>query len=375
MFLKLPQPQRQHYLELLKLMGALSKLFSDSDSVYLDYRIAENLFCRSFGAKNVSRSDIAIDAVLGKIGVGVKTFTLANKARSTYEKIAEFNRNRQQLSSDPHQLIQQIATMRNERLIFAKNNYDINHLLYHCITRKRSIIQIFEFELRPIDINRLTIQTAKNNTILFDDSYYHYKFNLAKSTAYMQFDCLNPLFEIEVAIFPDLFALLEEFLRQQISTEAMLYPTAYLPLYSYSKKDDKKYIPERSGLNQWNAGGRSRQFDEVYIPIPKIFRDHVPNFFPPRDTQFTLHLPNGNKMMAKVCQDDGKALMSNPNRALGNWLLRDVLNLPEGELLTYDNLLRLGIDAVILQKIGELEYTIDFARIGTYEKFLQGALP
>lgn len=34
----------------------------------------------------------------------------------------------------------------------------------------------------------------------------------------------------------------------------------------------------------------------------------------------------------------GKSIMSNPNKALGKWLLRDVFELPEKTLVTYDML-------------------------------------
>ena len=75
-------------------------------------------------------------------------------------------------------------------------------------------------------------------------------------------------------------------------------------------------------------------------------------------------------MGAKVCQDDSKALMSNPNSALGKWLLRDVLNLQERELLTYDKLQAIGLDTVVIYKTDNETYDIDFTRIGSYEKFL-----
>ena len=75
-------------------------------------------------------------------------------------------------------------------------------------------------------------------------------------------------------------------------------------------------------------------------------------------------------MSAKVCQDNSKALMSNPNSALGKWLLRDVLNLPEREMLTYDKLQAIGLDTVVIYKTDNKTYDIDFTRIGSYEKFL-----
>ncbi|MFS1982623.1 restriction endonuclease PLD domain-containing protein [Vibrio breoganii] len=123
--------------------------------------------------------------------------------------------------------------------------------------------------------------------------------------------------------------------------------TVILPLYSKIKG---KHVPERSGLNQWNARGRARHPDEVYIPIPAAVHKESPTFFPERDEPFDLNLPNGTKLSSKVCQQGRKALMSDPNRALGNWLLRSVFKLSEYELLTLEHLTKIGFDSVRVTK-------------------------
>ena len=144
-------------------------------------------------------------------------------------------------------------------------------------------------------------------------------------------------------------------------------PHVFLPLYS--TKSGEKVVPEKSGLNQWNASGRPRDPNEVYIPIPAWIHEAYPSFFPNRDEAFVLVLPNGSEMSAKVCQDGSKALMSNPNSALGEWLLRGVLNLEEKELLTYRELEEIGLDSVVIYKTEAGKYDIDFTKIGSYEQF------
>ena len=74
-------------------------------------------------------------------------------------------------------------------------------------------------------------------------------------------------------------------------------------------------------------------------------------------------------MSAKVCQDNGKAIMSNPNSFLGKWLLRDVLNLSPGKVVTYDMLREFNIDCVVFTKLDDFTYSIDFGVLGTYEEF------
>ena len=67
--------------------------------------------------------------------------------------------------------------------------------------------------------------------------------------------------------------------------------------------------------------------------------------------------------------------MSNPNKALGKWLLRDVFNLQEHTIVTYQMLLRFGIDCVVFTKNAEYDYSVDFGYIGTYEKMYSDVIP
>ena len=126
------------------------------------------------------------------------------------------------------------------------------------------------------------------------------------------------------------------------------YDYVILPLYSV--RNNIKYVAEKSGLNQWNASGRVRNEDEIYIPIPSYIQKNFCNFFPNRDCPFPLLLPNGKIIDAKVCQDGGKALMSNPNRVLGNYILRQALKKKPGELVTIEDLNRYGFDSVCIEK-------------------------
>ena len=64
-----------NYLKLLSAVSKLSGLFSESAVPFINYRVAENIFCRSFDAGNLSRSDTAFDANYNSIGIGLKTFT------------------------------------------------------------------------------------------------------------------------------------------------------------------------------------------------------------------------------------------------------------------------------------------------------------
>ena len=346
------------YLEDLQMVGMISSLFSDSSTPMLYYRATENLFCNATGATNLARSDVPADAKLGKIGIGIKTFLEQNK--KTYQKIEEFN-NQHSLYGDlePKDKILKIAELRNKRLSFTMNTYDIEKMIFHCIVRNKEGFHFFEEPMEFIDIDNIRIQNINKNTIDFTDGKYNYKFNITKSTLYKQFITDNYFADINVMIAENPLSLIQkpEFNSIVTFTEK---ETLIMPLYSISH--DKKIVPEKSGLNQWNAGGRKRDANEVYIPFPAKLREKYAEFFPPRDQCFDVVLPSGNKLSMKVCQDGGKAIMSNPNKELGQWLLRDVLQLDNNELLTYDKLLELGIDSVQFEKNGN-EYSIDFKQI------------
>ena len=190
---------------------------------------------------------------------------------------------------------------------------------------------------------------------------------LSKSTLAKRFVTETIIYEFDVDILKDPLLELQKLLDQKdifLDKDKRIKQTVYLPLYGKNHT-----VFERSGLNQWNAKGRERHPNEVYIPIPAEIHKNFQGFFPDRDTPFSLKLPNGNTMQSKVCQDNNKALMSYSNRELGKWILRDVLNLDEGELLTYEKLEILGIDSIRIDKMSNSEFEINFAKTGSYEQF------
>lgn len=353
--------QMKNYLSNLKLVGSISALFSDSDIPMLYYRATENLYCSSFEAQNLSRSDVSADAKLGNIGIGIKTFLENNK--HTYQKVAEFN-NEQYLYKDlsPVDKIKKIAELRNRRITFTMNAFDIDRMIYHCIVRNSKGLHLFEEDMDLIDLEKIEITEISNSSISFTDKRNNYKFNISKSTLYKQFITEDYFESVDVEVAENPMDLLNRMVPPESDYERLV-----LPLYSI--KNGLRIVPEKSGINQWNAEGRKRDPNEVYIPFPSALRKKFSNFFPPRDTTFEVELPDNNVISMKICQDEGKAIMSNPNKALGEWLLREALNIKELELVTYDMLTEIGIDCVSFEKHGD-KYKMDFKKAGTYEEFI-----
>jgi len=361
------------YISYLKAVCSLSKLFSQSNVPYLYYRVAENIYCKTFGAENLSRDDLSYDAKLGNVGIGIKTFI---DKKISNEKIAEFNVFSGQLRNlKEENLGIKLAELRNERIDFANRTYGISDAVYHCIARNEKSIKIFETDYDLIDIDNLKNIRIKNASISFNDKKNEYSFNFSKSTLFKKFVTPDNAVNISVEILEDPLELILQLFKKQITiSDKFIIPGidhVVLPLYSLKEsKPNFKVVSTKSGLNQWNAGGRKRDIGEVYIPVPSIIHKKYPRFFPDRETLFNLRVPTGEILNAKLCQENSKALMTNPNNALSDWLLRKVLKLKEGELLNYDKLMLIGIDSVRITKIDNKNYKIDFAKTDMFENFI-----
>lgn len=361
-----PKQQQIEYKKFLKIAGCLSSLFSDSPVPYLYYRIAEKIFCKSFQAEDLSRSDVSADAKKNKLGIGLKTFLVGNS--KTYQKVAEFNSGRalyENLSAE--KLVLKISELRNARINFTEKAHGLENFIYHCVLRDKGKFLIFEEPMNKIEIG--DIRNIKKNTgsISFQDGKNDYSFLVSKSTLTKRFITEDILHKFDVEILKDPLAELEKLLNIRglgFERWARIKQTIFLPLYGR-----KRTVFEKSGLNQWNAGGRPRDPNEVYIPIPTEIHRNFPNFFPNRDVSFSLKFPDGEIVESKICQDEGKALMTKSNRKLGKLILRDGLRLREGELATYDKLQTIGIDSVRIDKIADNQFEINFSAIGSYDDF------
>lgn len=348
----------EEYKNNLKLIGSLSLLFSDSDAPWLDYRVPENLYCECFGAENLARSCVTADAKLDSIGIGIKTFTEGNK--HTWQKIAEFNKARKSYANlNGIDKIRKISELRNERIESTVATYGLDKMIYHCVIRNKNGFHFYEEVMDKINIDSIKIISESASSIIFTDELHDYNFNISKSVLQKRFNTEEYYDDVYVEVATNPF----EVLRNGIGSIVTITEneTAIIPLYSV--KGGVKIVYPKSGLNQWNAGGRPRSIDEVYIPFNKEIREKYSDFFPDRNTPFNVTLPNGKTMSMKLCQDEGKALMSNPNSELGEWLLREVLRLEENELLTYEKLEELGVESVLFEKNQEGLYKLDFIKL------------
>ena len=142
-FAQIDKENKGDYLKLLAATAKLSRLFSESQIPYIYYRAAENIFCRTFNADNLSRGDSAFDASYNSIGVGLKTF-ICEKKIST-EKVAEFNKLSNQLKIfSGKELAIKLAEFRNDRINLANRLYSIDNSIYHIVARRNNELLLFE---------------------------------------------------------------------------------------------------------------------------------------------------------------------------------------------------------------------------------------
>ena len=418
----------ERYAALLRIVGSLSRLFSENDAAYVDSRFVERLFVQTTGAKDLGRKDISFDAQLDEIGIGVKTF-LGGTGTSKREKVAEFTayaRDGRFQGLTPAELVKEVVKARNERVLSDAAEYgiDVSKSVYHCLIRFAGGAIVHEEPYGTIDLDAVMPTNSSGQIVgswsemgqgvYFTDGKSNYSFSIAKNVLMKQFvfdpaanfipiEIIdNPLDDLETAFaghgngipsnasISQIGARTTSTLVIQSAPLALdldldLVPCAdYVILPLYAVKNGQPFVPEKSGLNQWNAAGRPRKLGETYISIPRTVHDLAPGFFPARDSVFDLQLPNQKlPVQAKVCQEGGKALMTNPNFHLGSWLIgvvRPTISQEQFEstsnsmdLITYDDLLRIEKDAVrvLRQRQGDhFLYTIEFAPVGSYEEFI-----
>lgn len=371
-FAEIDIEQNGNYLKLLSAASKLSGLFSESAVPFINYRVAENIFCRSFEARNLSRSDTAFDANYNAIGIGLKTFVC--NGNSSTEKVAEFNSLARTLKDfKGKELALKLAEFRNDRIDLANRVYDIKSSLYHIVARKEKELLLYETDYKEIDINNIHSIKENKAGLQFEDGINLYSFNYSKSTLYRKFIIPQNVFRLPIDIIQDPYSLLLELFEEnnalKSATDKLAKGENYVILPLYGIRKGERFIFERSGINQWNANGRKRDFGEIYIPIPAELHQKYPGFFPKRDHEFNLQIPSGESFKAKVCQENSKALMTNPNKALSDWLLRRVLQLKEGEVATIEKLDELGFDSVIIIKDENDNFKIDIMKTNAYSEF------
>lgn len=373
---------------------------TNEDSLNIDFKLVEKFFSESFDAENLATRNMSFDAILKsgnkKIGIGLKTFTVKSRQAQS-EKIAEFNKLSKELNSlSGLELVKKVSELRNQRIMADIRQYGIDEMYYICVLRAKKYEEKYfyvkQFDYSLIDINKIRLLDRAENA--FTDGKYEYSFNRSKNTLFKKFEIS------ENGLKPTIIDYDLEFLKKAFSTiekECDLQKNKLiLPMYSFKNKE--KIIYKKSGLNIWNAGGRKRDLYEAYIPLNGKVREKAKSFF--GSSKFTLVTDNGIEMTASLCQQNSKALMTNPNKDITDWICQ-IINLnsfevPEDEIhdyannedykliknknkntftvrkvISYDDLLYAGKDSIYFEKISDNKFKIRLVNIEESDFYLK----
>ena len=390
----LSEQSRKVYLNRIKTLGMLSGLFKDIKGVngqkpYLHYRNHEILFIKSFGVNGITRKDSAFDAIATinnkNIGIGLKTWI--HSSDKTNQKVAEFNKKSKELrelyeSGKIKELVIKIAELRNERINDDKRLYETDLDIYHVITRDNNVAYVVECSYDLIDISTITNINSTDTSVTFEDSKNSYLYNLSKSTLFKKFIANEKevIDRIEIEISDDPFVVLDKLWSElEVTKQVHNEQSIVLPLYNdETYKVNEKSVFNASLASPKNKGSNQpRPAYEAYAPIPKYIHILKPNFFgidaldkeERQASKFDLHLPSGKVVQAKITQDSGKAIQTNPQSILGKWLLYNIFGLGEYEVLTREILDDKQIDSLVVTKIDDYNFKIDVGDYLAYEKW------
>lgn len=396
---KFSQKEKQEYIEFLKIFGSLSGLFKDnqeginSRKPYLYYRNHEQLFARVFNVEDLTRKDSAFDALgvweSDRVGIGLKTWIHTKDC--TYQKVAEFNKLAPVVIEPlikigtPEEVIHKVSELRNDRIMLDKRLYRTDREVYHFITRDDDVMNIIETSYDLIDVDNLELIKSDGKTYSFKDKLHKYKFYKSKSVLLEEFDASRGeiIKQVPIEQFDDPFELIRMIKIPQKSRET-IFQEIYLPLYQ--DKKEGRIVSNCSGVNIRHSKPKSKGSNtprpkyEIEVRISKWIHHVFPNFFginaldenQIKDGElndFDLILPDGRVLRGRVKQQNGKSLQTNPQGALGEWILKDVLGLKDRELVTWELLDKLGIDSLRIIKIDNKHFKITVAETGAYEKF------
>lgn len=413
------EEQREDYISYIKMYGALSAMFNQKSSrtgaPYLDSKYQETVYSRSFGADAVDIGNTPHDMVSiingNRIGIGIKTWL---DSKPSYQKVMQLKSFKDEINDvkkDEGELAYKLSEIKNKKMKVDYNRLGLNDSgnIYHYITRDEGAVTIQETDYPLIDLQNVEPVKLTKTSFEFKDELKRYKYTFGDSQIWMMFgekkEDHDLIDKININIMEDPFGFLKEAFKIKHAGNIIIpsdsyssknkTDAVYLPLYSYSKGK----VTEKAGLNAWNGSskskgsGRARPEAEVYIPVPKKFLEKNPSWFDKnfdfsdyekyrQDTrsnryEFILHLPDGTKYPAFLGQSGFKGLETNPQNALGKWILYKVLNLKKGELVTNDILRKTGFDSVKIWHKNTSDYKniwIDFAPIGSFERFMNGQL-
>lgn len=129
-----------------------------------------------------------------------------------------------------------------------------------------------------------------------------------------------------------------------------------LPLFS----ERKQRMHERSGLNWGQRPEYSREPNQAYIPVPISIHNEHPDFFPPKDQEFTMLTDDGDSFVCVMAQDNRKAIETRYDNSILGRYFRRRLNIEQGAFVSMSDLEKYGRKFITVYKMNSELYYFDF---------------
>jgi hypothetical protein len=118
-------------------------------------------------------------------------------------------------------------------------------------------------------------------------------------------------------------------------------------------------VPERSGLNWGQRPEEGREPNQAYIPIPVSIQRS--GFFPERFIPFIIYTDDNKYLDCVRAQDNGKGLHTYRNNSFLGEYFRNRIHVPLGQKVVLEDLYRYGRTDVVIYKIDDENYYMDFS--------------
>lgn len=146
---------------------------------------------------------------------------------------------------------------------------------------------------------------------------------------------------------------------ENLSLENLQEGTDYIRLSLVTDKKGPLRVPEKSGLNWGQRPEYNREPNQAYISIPSTIQRL--DFFPERGTPFIVYTDDNQFLDCVRAQENGKGLHTYRNNSIIGEYFRNRLNIPLGNMVRLDDLDNYGRRDLIIYKIDDENYYMDFS--------------
>lgn len=146
---------------------------------------------------------------------------------------------------------------------------------------------------------------------------------------------------------------------QSLPLESLIEGVDYVRLSLVTDKKGPLRVPDRSGLNWGQRPELGREPNQAYLHIPAPIQRL--GFFPERYIPFIVYTDDNTFLDCVRAQDNGKGIQTYRNNSTLGEYFRNRIGVPSGEKVYLEDLIRYGRTDVLIYKIDDENYYMDFS--------------